>query len=158
MTTDAAPRRSAAELAAAACAAFAVDPVGVGGVRVHAHAAPPRDAWLAALAAMLPADAPLRKLPAGATLDRVIGGLDLPATLAAGRPVLEAGVLARADGGVVVAAMAERMEAALAGPIAAAMDRGVVAIERDGLGSSLPARFGLVLLDEGDEEEAPPAS
>jgi magnesium chelatase subunit D len=154
--STAAAHRTAAELAAAACAAFAVDPAGIGGVRLHAHPGAPRDAWLAALAAMLPEGAPLQRLPAGATLDRVVGGLDLPATLAAGRPVLEPGVLARADGGVVVAAMAERLEPALAGPVAAALDRGAVTIERDGLAAELPARFGLVLLDEGEDEEAPP--
>lgn len=156
MTRVAAPRRTAAELAAAAAAVLAIDPVGVGGARVVGPAGPARDAWLAHLRALLPPDAPLRRLPAGATLDRLLGGLDLPATLAAGRPVLLPGVLASADGGLVVVHMAERLDVALAGPLAAALDRGEVAIERDGLAARAPSRAALVLLDEGEGDEAPP--
>jgi magnesium chelatase subunit D len=33
-----------------------------------------------------------------------------------------------------------------------------VAVERDGIAASAPARFGLVLLDEGEDDEAPPAA
>ncbi len=40
----------------------------------------------------------------------------------------------------------------------AALDDGVVVLQRDGLSSRLPARFGLVALDEGDADENPPAS
>jgi len=155
--TMAPPRWTAAELAAAAVAACAVDPHGVGGVRLHGPVGRAREEWLAALRRLLP-DAPIRRLPAGTTVDRLLGGLDLPATLSAGRPVLEPGLLAGADGGVVVAAMAERLEPAIAGPLAGVLDRGAVAVERDGIAASAPARFGLVLLDEGEDDEAPPAA
>lgn len=155
--TAAPPRWTAAELAAAAVAACAVDPHGVGGARLHGPVGDPREQWLAALRRLLP-DAPIRRLPAGTTVDRLLGGLDLPATLAAGKPVLEPGLLAGADGGVVVAAMAERLEPSVAGPLAGVMDRGAVAVERDGIAASAPARFGLVLLDEGEDDEAPPAA
>jgi magnesium chelatase subunit D len=153
----ASPRWTAAELAAAAVAACAIDPHGVGGVRLHGPVGEAREAWLAALRDLMP-DVPMRRLPAGTTVDRLLGGLDLPATLAAGKPVLEPGLLAGADGGVVVAAMAERLEPAIAGPLAGVMDLGAVVLERDGVAATAPARFGLVLLDEGEDDEAPPAA
>ena len=43
--------------------------------------------------------------------DRLLGGLDLAATLRAGRPMPQRGLLAEADGGVLVLAMAERLAA-----------------------------------------------
>jgi magnesium chelatase subunit D len=138
---------------------LAVDPAGLGGALLRASPGPARDAWLARLRAGLPAGTPWRRLPLGVPDSRLLGGLDLAATLAAGRPVAERGVLAEADGGIVVAAMAERLESATAARIVAVMDRGEVSVQRDGLSAELPARLGLVALDEGitPEEAAPPA-
>lgn len=134
------------------------DPHGCGGVLVRAGAGPVRDAWLAALHAAMPKAAPWRKMPGTIADDRLIGGLDLAATLAAGRPVAQRGLLADADGGIVVVPMAERLSPGTAARLAAALDTGLVRVERDGLAESRPARFGLVLLDEGigEEERAPP--
>jgi magnesium chelatase subunit D len=116
-----------------------------------------RDAFLAAVRGALPAGAPWRKLPSGITDDRLLGGLDLAATLAAGRRLAEPGLLAQADGGVVVIAMAERLEPGIAARLAATMDTGVVAAERDGVSRQDRTRFGVIALDEG-VDEAPPAS
>ncbi|MGK7868437.1 magnesium chelatase subunit D [Falsiroseomonas sp. E2-1-a20] len=137
---------------------LAVDPAGLGGAVLRAAPGPARDRWLALLRAALPQDAPWRRLPLGIPDSRLLGGLDLAATLAAGRPVAERGVLAGADGGIVVAAMAERLETGTAAKLCAVLDSGVVAVQRDGLSLSLPARFALVALDEGIAEEAPPAA
>lgn len=90
--------------------------------------------------------------------DRLLGGLDLAATLAAGRPVAERGLLAAADGGVLVLPMAERHSAGTVARIAAALDLGWVAVERDGLAARAPARFAVVALDEGIEDERPAAA
>jgi magnesium chelatase subunit D len=145
--------------AARAAALFAVDPAGLGGIAVRAHAGPVRDAWLALCRALLPPAAPLRRLPLHAGDDRLLGGLDLTATLHAGRPVAERGLLAECDGGVVVLAMAERLGAATAGRLAAVLDTGVVAVERDGLALRVPARIGVLALDEGQaDDERPPAA
>ncbi len=143
--------------ALAAAALVAVDPVGLRGASLRAAPGPARDRWLALLRDMLPEAAPFRRLPPGAPDSRVLGGLDLAATLAAGRPVAERGLLAESDGGLVVAAMAERMPAGLAARLAAVLDTGEVAVERDGLALRPMARIGLLLLDEGaaDEERAP---
>jgi magnesium chelatase subunit D len=144
---------SAADELALAAALLAVDPPGLGGARLMGPAGPVREAWLATLRALLPAGTPWRKLPQHAAEERLAGGLDLPATLAAGRPVLQQGLLSAADGGVVVAAMAERLAPATAAQVAAALDSGQVRIERDGLSATAPARFALVALDEAEGDD-----
>ncbi len=137
---------------------FAIDPVGLGGVRLRGGPGPERDVWLARLRALLPPDAPIGRAPLGIADDRLLGGLDLPATLAAGRPVIARGVLAANDGGVVVLPMAERIDDGTAARLAAVLDAGEVALEREGMAARLPARLGLVLLDEGRDEERSPVS
>ncbi|NKC33803.1 AAA domain-containing protein, partial [Roseomonas sp. BU-1] len=138
---------------------LAVDPAGLGGAVLRGPPGPGRDAWLARLRTALPADVPWRRLPPGIPDSRLLGGLDLAATLASGRRVAERGVLAAADGGVVVAAMAERMERSLAAKLCAALDDGTVSVQRDGFGQTHLARFALLALDEGAAaEEAAPAA
>jgi magnesium chelatase subunit D len=143
---------------ALAAALFAIDPAGLGGVVLRAGHGPRRDRWLALLAELLPAGTPLRRVPLHAGDDRLLGGLDLAATLQAGRPVAQRGLLAEADGGVVVLAMAERMSLAVAARMAAALDSGAIVLEREGITLRLPARIGVVALDEGigDEEGLAP--
>lgn len=145
------------EDAAAAAALFAVDPAGLGGVSVRAAPGPVRDRWLDLLRRLLPDAAPFLRVPCHVTDDRLLGGLDLAATLRAGRPMVEQGILARSGGGVVLLAMAERLPPAMAGRLASVLDRGEVRLERDGFARSVDARFGLVALDEGDADERPAA-
>jgi magnesium chelatase subunit D len=66
------------------------------------------------------------------------------------------GLLAQADGGLLLVSMAERMSDAVAARIASVMDTGEVVIERDGATARQPARFGLVLLDDGQVDERVP--
>lgn len=142
-----------------AAALLAVDPAGLGGTVLRARPGPARDRWLETLAALLPPGTPLRRLPAQIGEGRLLGGLDLAATLRAGRPVAERGLLAEADGGLVVATMAERLEPTITAHLAVALDRGSIVLERDGLSDRLPARFGVVALDEGaDADERAPAA
>jgi magnesium chelatase subunit D len=119
---------------------LAIDP-GLGGVALRAPPGEARTRWLALLAQ---AGLPVRKMPAGIADPALLGGLDLPATLAAGRPVRSIGLLEAASGGVIVAAMAERMAAGTAARIAASLDSG---------------GLSLVALDEGaaPDEQAPAA-
>ncbi len=145
--------------AALAATLLAVDPAGLKGVSVRARAGPVRDAWLDLIKKLLPKRAPLRRLPAHIGDDRLLGGLDLSATLRTGRPVAERGLLAEVDGGVLVVAMAERLPAGLAARIASVLDSGIVTVERDGLTLENPSRFAVVALDEGAEsDEHPPAA
>ena len=140
-------------------ALFAVDPGGLGGVALRGSAGPSRDEWLALLKKLLPAGTPQRRIPMNINDAALLGGLDLGATLNAGRPVAHHGVLANADGGVVVLAMAERVPLGTAARLAAVLDTQEVAVERDGLALRMPARFGVVALDEGmsDDEQVPAA-
>ena len=145
--------------AALVAALLAVDPAGLGGVALRATAGPLRDAWLTLLREGLPASTPMHRVPLHATDAALLGGLDLAATLHAGRPVAQQGLLARCDGGVLLLAMAERVGAGVASQLAAVLDTQVVALERDGLTQRRPARVALVALDEGDgEEEQMPAT
>ncbi|MES2753604.1 MAG: magnesium chelatase subunit D [Pseudomonadota bacterium] len=123
-----------AMIAARLCA---IDP-GLGGL-VLRGGGELRDAVIAELRAGLPSDAVLRRVPAHIDDDRLLGGIDLTATLAAGRAVSQAGLLAEAEGGTLVVPMAERMTDATAGRIAAAIDAG--------------ARFVTVALDDGVEPD-----
>jgi magnesium chelatase subunit D len=143
-------------LAAALCA---IDPVGTGGLVIKSQPGPVRDRLLDSLRSYLPRSAAFRKVPVHVTEDRLIGGLDLAATLRAGRPICGRGLLSEADGGMVVLAMAERITARTAALIAEAVDWGEVAIERDRITTRSPARFGVVALDEGlAEDEHLPAA
>jgi magnesium chelatase subunit D len=140
-----------------AAALFAVDPVGLVGVSLRALAGPMRDAWLAHLRQRLPPAMPMRRVPLNITDGRLLGGLDLAATLAARRPVADRGLLVEADGGVVLLAMAERLAPSTAARLTAVLDTGEVALQRDGIALTSPARFGVVLLDEGMAgDERPP--
>lgn len=141
--------------AALAAALFAVDPSGLGGIVVRARAGPVRDSWLAQLRALLPAGAAIRRLPLNTADNRLLGGLDLAATLRAGRPVAERGLLAETDGGVLILAMAERIAAATVARLSATLDSHEVLLERDGLAGRHPARIGVVALDEGIDDERP---
>jgi magnesium chelatase subunit D len=144
--------------ALAALQLFAVDPVGTGGVLLRSRAGPVRERWLAMFRAALPATEPVRSIPLHIADGRLLGGLDLNATLLAGRPVAERGLLAEADGGVLVLAMAERLPSATSVHITAAMDARETVVERDGLSLRMPARFGVIALDEGLDDEFAPAA
>lgn len=131
---------------------LAIDPGALGGVRIRASAGPVRDIWLGLLRALM---SPSRwvRMPISITDERLLGGLDLSATLATGRPVLQHGLLVEADGGTLVLAMAERLPAATAARLAQVMDEGAVVLERDGLADRRATRFAVVALDEGLSEE-----
>ncbi len=159
--TDAPPPESGAPdvwadalLAARLCA---VDPL-LGGVALRGGGEA-RDAVIAALVAGLGGQAPVRRVPSHIDDERLLGGLDLGATLSTGRAVSRTGLLAEADGGLVIVPMAERMASNTAAPIAAALDTGEVIAEREGMALRSPARFAVVLLDDGVEpDERPPVA
>ena len=158
MSLDAsAPKPAWAEAVLAAVLA-AIDPVGLGGICVRAQAGPVRDRWLAMLRRLLPDGTPLRRIPLHVADDRLLGGLDLAATLQAGRPIAQRGLLAEADGGFVLLTMAERVSAGTAARIGAVVDWHEVATARDGVVMTDATRVGVIALDEGiEDDERPPA-
>jgi magnesium chelatase subunit D len=101
---------------------------------------PAREALVAALGEAIM----LRRLPGHVDDERLLGGIDLAASLSAGKPVRQTGLIEEAHSGALIAGMAERMDGSIAGRLAQALDEGSAA---------------LVLLDDAAEpEEAPPAS
>jgi magnesium chelatase subunit D len=149
----------AGALAAMALALLAVAPHAVGGALVRAAGGEESERWTKALRGILPPDSPVRRLPAAITDDRLLGGLDLAATLSTGRPVAERGLLAEADGGVVIVPGAERATRGLVSRLACALDRGEIPLLRDGVADVFAARAGVIALDERmeDDEAVSPA-
>ena len=143
---------------AAAAALFAVDPIGTCGVCVRGTAGPVRDDWLRNLRSLFPSSAPFRKLPPAISDGRLLGGIDLAATLQTGRPMVERGLLAEINGGVLLAVMAERLSPSTAVHLNTTLDSHELVVERDGLSQRLPSFFGVVAFDEGIDDERAPAS
>ncbi len=94
------------------------------------------------------------ELPVSITEDRLLGGLDLEATLARGERVHRSGVLARAHGGLLYADSVNLLDDTAVNHLLAALDGGVVRVEREGLSVVEPARFAL--LATYDPGEGPP--
>lgn len=137
--------------AVAAATLLGVDPLGLGGAVARARPGVARDRWCTLAAAVI--GGPALRMPAGIEDDRLLGGLDLTATLKAGRPVAQTGLLAEADGGVIVAPMAERLDPGVVARLTAVLDLGRVRIAREGFVIDRPARFAVLALDEGAETD-----
>ncbi len=160
--TDARPDRQALpdagwERALRALEVLAVDPGGVGGLWLASRAGPVRDRMLAGLATLFPA---VPRLHPSVGDEALFGGLDLTATLAAGRPVMRGGLLDRAP--LIVLTMAERCPPSLAARLSPALDSrtALVALDEaagpdEGLPGALAERLGLfVTLDALSVTEA----
>ncbi|WP_416900174.1 MAG: magnesium chelatase subunit D [Minwuia sp.] len=132
---------------------LAVDPSALGGAVIKGMPHEIRRRWLACLNEVMSEGARLMRMPVGITEDRLLGGLDLSATLARGRPVFQSGILEEVSGGLVHVGMAERIEPRLAGLLGAAMDNGLIP-GPDGI--ARPVSFGVIAFDEGVGDETPP--
>jgi magnesium chelatase subunit D len=142
--------------AAHAAALFAADMVGTVGIALRGRPCPVRDRWQELLRDFLPGSAPIRRVPHHVSDARLLGGIDLVATLQAGRPVAERGLLQEACGGVLVLTTAERMSTGMAARIGSVLDSQGVLLQREGITEQLSARPGVVMLDEGIDDERPP--
>ena len=132
---------------------LAVDAPGLGGVALRASAGPVRDHWTGLLRGLLDDAQPWRRMPAHIGDERLLGGLDLTATLQAGRPVAQRGLLAECDGGLLLLPMAERLSAATAARLAQVLDSGEIGAEREGIAMHWPCRIGIVAFDEGRDDD-----
>ena len=118
------PQSWAKALHVAACLAFAqASPhrTSILGVRVLAGAGPVRDAWIANFAA-LTGSQPIT-IPPDTPLSRLLPSVDLSASLVAGRPVNDPGLLAASDGRWLMLTGAERLPQDTAAVIAARLER-----------------------------------
>jgi len=97
-----------------------------------------------AFAGILPESTPFVELPLNVTEDRLIGGVDLEATLATGLRVVQHGVLSKAHGGVLYVDSLSLLDSSAVSHIMDAMSRGEVLVEREGLSEVHPAKFMLV--------------
>lgn len=131
---------------------LAVDP-GLGGVVIAAGVGTGKSTLARAYARML-GEQTFVELPVGVTEDRLLGGLDLEATLARGERVHRSGVLARAHGGLLYADGVNLLDDSTINHLLAAVDSGLVRVEREGLSVVEPARFALIA--SYDPAEGPP--
>ena len=105
--------------ATTALALLAIDPAGLGGMMIRARSGPVRDAFVAMFSAL---PLPLTRLHPGVSDEALFGGLDLSATLSAGRIVQETGLLEPVS--ALILTMAERTPPQLAARLALTLDQG----------------------------------
>ena len=118
-----------------------VDPVGLGGVWLKAGFGPVRQTWLTQLQHL---GLNLQRIPHHIDHERLLGGIDLSVTLAQGRVVEQSGLLAQADGGLVLLQMAEKLRPSTLALLLQAQDQGQVHGTAGhvfvGIGGELPMR------------------
>ena len=103
-------------------------------------------------AAVVARPAPLVELPVGATLDRLVGSLDLGRALA-GEQAFEAGLLARAHRGILYVDEVNLLPDHLVDALLDAAASGVARVEREAVSVSHAARFllvGTMNVEEGE--------
>lgn len=132
---------------------LAVDARGLGGAMLDHPLHEQARAFSSLVQRVLPQGAPLRRVPSSVTPDRLYGGVDLAATLSTGRLVAERGVLASADGGVIVVPMAERLSVAARTALCEVLDHAEVQVARDGISEQHAARICAVIMDESVDDE-----
>ncbi len=143
---------SAWSFATRAMAVLAVAPHALGGLHLRASPGPIRDHWLTEFKQLSNTEG-IKKIPIGVSESRLLGGLDLTATLQLGRPVAERGLLANCHQSIALLAMAERASDSTVTHLCTALDQGFVRLERDGLTATHSAELAIIALDEGIEDE-----
>ncbi|MCE1273380.1 MAG: magnesium chelatase ATPase subunit D [Chlorobiaceae bacterium] len=131
------------DLAKQALMLLAVDP-SLGGVVIPSAVGSGKSTLARAFADILPEGTPFVELPLNVTEDRLIGGVDLEATLASGLRVVQHGVLSKAHKGVLYVDSLSLLDSSAVSHIMDAMSRRAVIVEREGLSEVHPADFMLV--------------
>ncbi len=149
--SNATPQQAAWALAERVVHLLQIDAHALGGLWLRAAHGPVRSTWLDALDQAFD---PLVKLPLNVDAPALQGGIDLSLSLREGRVTWQRGVLERADGGMLVLPMAERAPSVLCASLGQCMDtRRVHALGAPAPHSHPSARWGLVALDEADDDE-----
>ena len=150
VATETIPAWADAEWAAALIALIGET---LGGVHLRSPPGPVRDYWLERVENLSNQD-PIRKIPANIPEGRLLGGIDLGATLQHGKPIAETGMLGECHGHIVIAAMAERLPRNTVHHLCTALDHGAITLARDGIEAETPARIALIATDEGTGDES----
>jgi magnesium chelatase subunit D len=130
---------------------LAIDP-GLKGVLISGPAGSAKS-LLARSSQTLTGCSPFVELPLNATDDQLLGGIDLEATLAAGKRRALPGALARSDGGALYVDCVNLLDPASADNLAGALEDGVVRFEREGISAALPSRFVFIGTSDPAEGE-----
>ena len=120
----------------------AIDPR-IGGVLVSGPRGTAKSTAARALAALLP-DAPFVTLPLAASLEQLVGTLNVEAVLVEGQLRLAPGLVARAHKGVLYVDEVNLLPDALGDALLDVAASGINTVERDGISQQHAARFALV--------------
>jgi magnesium chelatase subunit D len=145
--------RDAWDFAQLALLLLQVNPHDLGGVYLKSGYNPARQIWLKQLQTL---GLPVIRMPHHIDQERMLGGIDLSVTLAQGRLVEQMGLLAQANDGIVVVPMSEKLSPQTLAMLLQAHDQGQV--HALAIGATHASRFGLVAIDESQEDEPGVAS
>jgi magnesium chelatase subunit D len=126
----------------------------VGGVLIRGERGNAKSTAVRGLAELL-APAPLIEVPLGATLDRLVGSIDVAQALG-GVHAVERGLLGRADGGMLYVDEVNLLPDHLVDAMLDAAASGMVRVEREGVSAVDDARFTLVGTMNVEEGELRP--
>ncbi len=132
----------------------AIDP-GIGGVLISGPRGTAKSTAARALAALLPG-APFVTLPLAASLEQLVGSLNIEDVLRDGSVRLQPGLLARAHQGVLYVDEVNLLPDALIDALLDAAASGLHTIERDGISQQHAARFVLIGTMNPEEGELRP--
>lgn len=135
---------------------LAIAPEALKGAVLYGESRGSGELWLRAFESLLSSPSLLKRVPGNISDERLLGGLDLTATISRGHAVSDRGLLTEADGGAVVLSGATTRHSTYA-HICSALDTGGISVERDGLSELHRTQFAVIVLQTVDDDSVPGA-